>query len=117
MESDDDDGAFEDLPYRVQVAYDATIGTYMCLLLSVRVYDERAAGLYTESNMMTVYELIESEIYLSMKSSIQLPVLLPTFLSNDFQCINLLICLSYISILLSLRLLQLYSLHKYFQHL
>jgi hypothetical protein len=58
MESDDDDGAFEDLPYRVQVAYDATIGTYMCLLLCARVYDESAAGLYTEGNMITVYDFI-----------------------------------------------------------
>ena len=73
MESDDDDGAFEDLPYRVQIAYDATIGTYICLLVCVRVYDERAAGFYTESNMITIYKLIELERYQSMKSSIQLP--------------------------------------------
>lgn len=74
MESDDDDGAFEDLPYRVQVAYDATIGTYICfLLVCVRADDDRVAGLYTEGNMIAVSDLIESEPYQSMKSSIQLP--------------------------------------------
>ena len=33
MGSDDDDGGFEDLPYRIQVAYDATIGTYVCVIV------------------------------------------------------------------------------------
>ena len=67
MESDDDDEAFEDLPYRVQVAYDATMGAYMCLLVCVRVYDERTAGLYAEGSMITLYDFILSETHLSIK--------------------------------------------------
>ena len=43
MESDDDDGGFDDLPYRVQVAYDATIGTYVFLLVYVTVQNSRVS--------------------------------------------------------------------------
>ena len=63
MESDDDDGGFEDLPYRIQVAYDATIGTYMCVLVCT-VFVHIFASSKTQ-NIMIIYKyaLLISQSY------------------------------------------------------